>query len=165
MHSRVDALLGAERCDDQRHLVLDTDLEVVLQPRVGFVHDLVDGKGRGFALVRRVVLCERSLDLHDPLIELLLWSCVECGERADDACLALRDHQRRVGHDEERRSYDRQAQLGSDALGDGTPRHAIDGCGCTYARGEPVDEEPLPGGPCTAGTFMRKSLQFTKLEV
>jgi hypothetical protein len=36
-----------ERRDDDRHPVAPADLEVVLEPRIGPVHDLIDGEGRG----------------------------------------------------------------------------------------------------------------------
>src|SRR5882724_9864810 len=40
-------LHGAERGDDQRHLVLDRNLKVGLQPRIALVHDQVDAERRG----------------------------------------------------------------------------------------------------------------------
>lgn len=45
MHGGVDLGHGAERGDDDRHLVFDAERKVVLQPLVRHMDDLVDGKG------------------------------------------------------------------------------------------------------------------------
>jgi len=99
--------------------VLDARLEVVHQPVVGAVDNLVDGEGRGRRVgVGGVVLRELRLDPDQPLIELVLWAGVERREGADDARLALRDDEVRRGDDEERRADAGQAQF-SGQLGRG----------------------------------------------
>ena len=70
---------------------------VVLEPVVALVHDLVDGKRRGRCLgMRAVVRGQRLGDLGEPVVEQLGRTRVERRHRADDAGLALRDHQRGV---------------------------------------------------------------------
>ena len=45
MDRRIDLRHGAERGDDDRHLVFDAEHQVVFEPLVGLVDDLVDGEG------------------------------------------------------------------------------------------------------------------------
>ena len=103
MHGLVHVFTRAQRGDDHRHLVLDAHLEVVLEPVVALVHDLVDGERRGRLIgVRAVVRVQRLGDLGQPFVELGGRSGVERGHRADHASLALGDHQLRVADDEHR---------------------------------------------------------------
>ena len=108
----VDVGARAQRGDDDGHLVLRADLHVVLEAVVALVHDLVDRERRGRRLgMRLVVRGERLGDLGQPVVEQLGRARVERGHRADDAGLALRDHQLGVADDEQRRADDGQAQL------------------------------------------------------
>ena len=111
MDGRVDVLARAERGDDDRRLPLHGQRQVLLQPGVGLVHDLVDGEGGGGPLgMRAVVRGERLGDLVQPFVELRDRPRVQRRKRADDARLALRDHQRGMRDDEQRRADDRQPQ-------------------------------------------------------
>ena len=64
-----------------------------------------------------VVRGEGLGDLVQPFVELADRPCIERRKRANDARLALRDHQRRMRDDEQRRADDRQAQLALKAFG------------------------------------------------
>ena len=111
VHRLVHLRPRAERGDDDRHPVADADLQVVLQPGVAAMDDLVDRERRGRALrMARVPLRQRVLDAADPLRQHLLRPRVQRGEGADDAGRALRDHQVRIGDDEQRRADHGQAK-------------------------------------------------------
>ena len=98
------------------HLTVERD--VLLEPRVGAVHDLVDReRRRGLFGMRAVVRGERLGDFVQPFVELGDRPRVERGKRADDSRLALRDHQRRVRDDEQRRADDRQRERPCRTLG------------------------------------------------
>ena len=112
VHGVVDVGARAQRRDDDGHLVLRAHLHVVLEAVVALVHDLVDRERRGRRFgMRLVVGGERLGDLGQPLVEQFGRTRVERRHRADDAGLALRDHQLRVADDEQRRADDGQAQL------------------------------------------------------
>jgi len=111
VHRLVHIFPGAERRDDEGHLVSHASFEVVLEPIVGAVHDLINGKrGRRPVGVCLIVLLQLRLDLCQPLVQLLFWAGIQGGEGADNPCLALRDDERRVGDDEERGPDDRYTQ-------------------------------------------------------
>jgi hypothetical protein len=103
---RDDHVVGrAQRGDLDRHLVLLAKIDVVLQPIVGAVHDLVDREGRHPLLgMPGLVLGKFRGDALQPLLEHLLGPGIERREGADDARLALLDHQVGVGDDEQRRA-------------------------------------------------------------
>jgi len=85
---------------------------ILFEPGVRLVHDLIDGEGRGGLIgIGPVMRRERLGDLVQPLVELRNGPRVQRGKGADDPGLALRDHQRRVRDDEERRADSGQAQL------------------------------------------------------
>jgi hypothetical protein len=90
----VDLLTGTERGDHDRDPVLDDHLEVLLEPLVGAVHDLVDGERRDVLLgVACRVVGVALGDLLQPVDEHRLRTRVECRERPDDSGLALGGHQ------------------------------------------------------------------------
>ncbi|MEY9124944.1 hypothetical protein ABIA09_004506 [Bradyrhizobium yuanmingense] len=94
-----------QRGDDDRRLVVDAGLHVFHQPVVRGMADLVDGVGRDLlAGIARFVLAQLILDPAQPFAELLDRTGVERGKGADDARLALGDHQFRAGDDEQRRA-------------------------------------------------------------
>ncbi len=98
-----------QRGDDDRHLVLHAGFHVLHQPVVGGVADLVDRVGRDLLLrMQRLVLAELVLDAGQPFVELFDGAGVQRRERADDAGLALGDHEFGSGHDEQRRADHRQ---------------------------------------------------------
>src|SRR5512135_554833 len=103
VHARHDLVGRAQRGDDDRYPEALADFHVVRQALVGGMDDLVDR-------VRRRPGCggEPGADALEPGFELLLGARVQRRERADDARLALLDHQLGIGNDEHRRADDRQ---------------------------------------------------------
>jgi hypothetical protein len=74
---------GAPQARDRdRDLVADADLDVVLEPVIRLVHDLVHCVGRGIG-----ACCKRTFDLAQPIIERFLRPRVQRRERADDPAL------------------------------------------------------------------------------
>jgi hypothetical protein len=111
MHRRVQILPRAQRGDHDRRLPAGRGLQVVLQPVVGLVDDVVDREGRG----RRVGMVAVPLgqflgDPVQPFVEQGGRPRVQRRERAHDAGLALGDHQVRHGDDEQWRADHRQTQ-------------------------------------------------------
>ncbi len=112
VHGLVHVLARAQGRDDDRHLVLGADLHVVLQPVVALVHDLVDGERCGGRFrMGAVPGRERFGDLGEPFVQQFGRPGVERRHGADDAGLALRDHQLRIADDEQRRADDRQRKF------------------------------------------------------
>jgi hypothetical protein len=98
-----------QRGDDDGNPVLHAGFHVLHQPVVGGVADLVDGVGCDLLVrMQRLVLAEFVLDAGQPFIELFDRARVQRRERADDASLALGDHQFGSGYDEQWRSEHRQ---------------------------------------------------------
>jgi hypothetical protein len=122
----VDLPPRAQRGDHHRDLPAAGDLQVVLQPVVGAVGDVIHRERRGRRL-RMVAVPGRQLldDLADPLVELCGRPCVERRKGADDSRLALGDHQLRSGDDEHRAADHRQAQpvVQDGRQGHGAPRN------------------------------------------
>jgi hypothetical protein len=46
MGGGVDVLAGAQRCNQQGNFVLPAELDILLEPVVGLMHDLVDRERR-----------------------------------------------------------------------------------------------------------------------
>ena len=116
VHSSIQVFARAERCDRDRHLPFSTGREVRLEPVIRFMDDLVHGIRRGGTVrVVTVVLCQFLGDPVEPFIEKTLWPRVECGEAANNARLALRDHQVGTGNDEKRRAYNRKPKVLEDS--------------------------------------------------
>jgi hypothetical protein len=87
--------------------VLHAGFHVLHQPVVGDVTDLVDRVGRDFLFrMLRLVFTEFVFDARQPFAESFDRARVQRRKRADDAGLALGDHQFRAGHDEQRRADD-----------------------------------------------------------
>ncbi len=108
----VDLRHGAERGDDDRHLVFDAHHQIVLETLVRGVDDLVDGKRRGRTLrVFRVVIGQFLGDLGQPFVKLGLRTRVQRRKRTDHAGLALGERQIGMRNDEKRRCDHRQAQV------------------------------------------------------
>ena len=111
MHRGVQVLARAQRGDDDRHLPLGAGGKVGFQPVVRFVDDLVDRERRGGAIgVRPIMRGKLFGDLMQPFVQQRLRPGVERRKGADDARLALRDHEFRPGNDEQRRTDHGQAQ-------------------------------------------------------
>ncbi len=105
----------AQARDHDRHAMLDAYLDVVHQPIVRRVDDLVDRVRRDRPIrMRGPMRRERVLDPTQPARQLVRRSRVERGERADDAGLALRDDELGAARDEHRGADDRQAQVTQD---------------------------------------------------
>ena len=83
------------------------------------------GRGRRLGM-RLVVRGQRLGDLGQPFVQQLGRTRVQRGHGADDAGLALRDHQLGVADDEQRRADDGQAQLAQRG-GKGTTAHVQKG--------------------------------------
>ncbi len=116
MHRLVELDPGAERGDHDRHLPLDHDLEIALEPHIRAMHNLVDRIGRGGAVGIGLVVAVKLLgDVLEPTVELdrlaLLLAGVERREAAGDTGLALGEHERRVLDDEQRRAEGGDAQV------------------------------------------------------
>ncbi len=106
VHRVVDLLARAQRGDDDGHLVFHAQCQVVLEPVVGLVHDLVDGeRRRGLVRMLRIVFGQRRGDALQPGLQQLGRARVQRRERADHAGLALGDHEIRIGDDEQRRAH------------------------------------------------------------
>ena len=107
----VQVLASAERGYDDRNLVFHAQLDVLLEPIVGLVHDLVDGERRRRRLRVGLVIGRQFLgDPGQPLVQLRDGAGVQRREGPDDASLALGDHQVRIADDEQRRGDDRKTQ-------------------------------------------------------
>ncbi|MCY1557547.1 hypothetical protein D9M68_944050 [compost metagenome] len=92
--------------------MLDADLDVVLEPRVGAMHDLVDrDRSHRRAGVGGLERGQLILDPRQPLVEQLRRARIERGERTDDAGLALRQHQLGIADDEHGRGNHGQGQV------------------------------------------------------
>jgi hypothetical protein len=112
VHRFIDVLARAERSDDDRRFPLDGQRNVLLEPGVGLVDDLVDRKRRCRSLrVSAVMGGERFGDFMQPFVELRNGPCVQCGKSADDPGLALGNYQRRMRDDEQRSADNRQPEL------------------------------------------------------
>ena len=111
MRGLIEFFAGAERGDDHRHLVLLAERQILIEPVVGFMHDLVHRERRRQPLGMRLVMRgQLFLDPDQPLVEQSRRARVQRRERSDDPRLALRDHE--IGHrnDEQRRTDHRNRQ-------------------------------------------------------
>ena len=97
LHGVIDVLPCAKRRDNHRNLVLDNEFHIVHEPVVTLMHNLIDCERCG-----AITVSELHFDIGEPLAKLFLGPSIQRRERADDASLALRDHQCRVAHYEER---------------------------------------------------------------
>ena len=113
LHGADQLLHGAERRDDQRHLVLDRDFEIGLQARIALVHDQVHAERRRCAAGVALDAVEALADFDEPGLIGLAGPVVERREGADDAGAAGFHHEVRVGDEEHRRGdrRDRQAAM------------------------------------------------------
>jgi hypothetical protein len=101
----------SERGDDDGHLPLGADLEVMLEAVVGAVDDLVDRKGGRRTLgVIAVPRGKRLADLVQPFVEQGLRPGVQRREASDNPRRALGNHQLWVRDDEHRRADRRDPQ-------------------------------------------------------
>jgi hypothetical protein len=117
----LDRLIGrAQRRDHDRHPEAHAHVEVVREPRVRRMHDLVDRVRRDLALgMRALPRVELGGDPCQPLLERRFRPRIQRRKAADDAGLALLDHERRMGDDEKRRADRGQAQPALQQCGQG----------------------------------------------
>ena len=118
MDGLIDVFACTQRGDDNRHLVVHNNAEVVLNAVIGAVHDEVRGK-RAYRSAG-VVLRELGIgfaDLVKPVRQRLLGAGVESGERADDSRLALSLDELGARCDEHGGCHDRQAQISAQLFG------------------------------------------------
>jgi hypothetical protein len=102
----------AQRGDDDRNLMLHAHFHVMGQAVIGLVHDLVDGdRADALVRVRGLEFGQLFLQIRQPHIQQLGRTRIQRRERADDAGLALRRHQRRTAGNEHRRSDDRKGEV------------------------------------------------------
>ena len=127
--NRANHFIGcAQAGDDDRHLVLHAQLDVVLQTVVAAMHDLVDRKRRHHSIrVCRLVVRQLGGNALQPFVQHFGRARVEGRKRADNTGLALGNNQIRVGDDKQRRTDNRQAQI---ALQYGGHTHACIPCSC-----------------------------------
>ena len=94
MDGRVQVLAGAQGGDDHRRLPFHTKLEIFFEAVVGLVDDLIDRIGRR-RRIRMVAVPGRQLlgNPVQPFVQHGDRPGVQGRERADDAGLALGDHQ------------------------------------------------------------------------
>jgi len=112
VHVLDDGTRGLERRDDDRHLVPHANLDVVGEPVIRFVHDLIDRKRRDAPRrIRGSRRRERGLDPEDPGFELFLRPRVERRKGTHDPAETLRDDEIRVRDDEQRRPDHRQREM------------------------------------------------------
>jgi len=85
--------------------------QIVFEPRVRTMDDLVDGigSGRGVGMVP-VPRGQLPANLVQPFVEKRLRARIQRRKRADDSGLALRHDQRRPGYDEQWRAHRRQPE-------------------------------------------------------
>ncbi|MNL38825.1 hypothetical protein D3C87_1610650 [compost metagenome] len=111
MHGGIHLRHGAKRGDHDRHLVLHAHHQIVFQPPVRRMDDLVDGKWcRWLVGIGGIIRCKFFRYLCQPFVELAFGPRIERRKSPDDTRLALRQRQLRMRYDEERRCHDRQPQ-------------------------------------------------------
>ena len=100
-----------KRGDHDRHPVREHNFEIRIEPLVRLVHDEIH-RERWHSASRILIpeAGELALDAREPPIELVLRPRVERRKRADDAGLALLDHEIGPGDEEHRRAEYRDAQ-------------------------------------------------------
>ncbi len=102
----------AQAGDDDRHLMLDADRDVVRQAVIRLMDDLVDRDRPDFRIRMRCLVCRQlSFQVCQPDIQQFRRTGVKGRERTNDACLALRGNQGRAAGDEHRRTDNGKAQV------------------------------------------------------
>jgi hypothetical protein len=108
----VDFGAGTQRGDDHRHLVFYGQLDIVHQPLIGAVDNLVDRIGRYFFVrVQLLVFAQFVSDALQPVFQHRAGPGVERGKRSDNPGLALGNHQIWIGNDKQRRADDGNGQV------------------------------------------------------
>ena len=111
MHRVVQVLARAQRGDHYGRLVFHAECQVLLEPVVRPVHDLVDGEGRRRAFRMGAVMGREFFgDTRQPFVQQRDRPRIERREGADDAGFALGDDEIRIGNDEKRRGDHRDRQ-------------------------------------------------------
>ena len=94
----------AQARDQQRHVSIEADAHIGVEPCIGGMADLIDRIGANErARVPRSVVGERFIDLCEPIGEAGRWARVQSGESSHDSRLALREHQVGITRDQHRR--------------------------------------------------------------
>ena len=95
---------SAQAGDDHRHAAPHADIEIVLEPIVGLVDDLVHREGCDFGTgMGAAMILQGGLDRFDPALEHFGRSRIQGGERSHHPAHALRDDEIGIGNDEHRR--------------------------------------------------------------
>ncbi|CFN74999.1 Uncharacterised protein [Bordetella pertussis] len=124
MHAGNQVAGRAQAGDDVGHPVAGAHVQVVFEPVVRLVDDLVDRVGRHDAVrMRAAVFGQAGLDFVEPVAQQRLGARIERGKRPHDAADALRDRQLGVGDDKHGRADHGQGhagvQLGNHGMGHG----------------------------------------------
>ena len=102
---------GPQGSDHDGHLVLHAHFQVVLQPVIGLVHNLVDREGGGrlvrVGLVPGIQLFGNALEPH---FQFFRRAGIQRRKRANNAGFALGNDQIRVGNNEHGRCHNGQLQ-------------------------------------------------------
>ena len=78
MHRQYDFIGRPQAGNNNRHFVLDAGFHVCMQAAVALVHDLIDRKRHNrVAWMLFLILLQRVLDLHNPVVEQRLRSGIE----------------------------------------------------------------------------------------
>ena len=96
---------GAERGDDQRHLVVHADFQIGLNPGIAAVNDQIDTEGG-----RPFIAAEGRFYLFQPGFETFAAALIERRKGAENPGSAAGDHQFRPRSQKHRRGDDGQGQ-------------------------------------------------------
>ena len=102
--NRIQHFFGrrAQRRDDDRYPVLHADLDIMRKPVIRLMHDLVHCDRANHCIrMRCAVRGQRLFNLGKPLVEHLGRARIQRREGADDARLALFNHQLRAAGDKQ----------------------------------------------------------------
>ena len=115
LHRAVDVLTRAQTGNHDRHFVFFADLHVVIESVITFVHDLVDGIGRGGRLrVGFVVGGQRLGNFGQPFVQLGSRAGIKGWHRPHHPGFALGNDQFGVADDKKRRTDHRERQVAQD---------------------------------------------------
>ena len=112
VHCGIQILACAERRDRDRHLPFTAGCNILFQPVIRFMDDLVDCiRSRRTVGIIAIMRSELLGNLVQPFVQLCLRTSVQCRKRTDHAGLALGNHQFRPGNDEQGRADNRKAEF------------------------------------------------------
>ena len=110
MQRRRDRRGRTDRGDDDLRLVTEQHGKILLQPRVGTVHDQVRAYRRGALAAGVKMAAQLPFDVAEPIIELFGAAAIHGRKRADHAIAAGGYHQIDAGDQKHRRRDQRQIE-------------------------------------------------------